>query len=185
MFNKIPQDPSSLSKQKKQSQMSSRKGHTIKRLGGYLHRIIPIGDRTGKVLYFAIKPLMVELKPRDIMQIIVGASLFAIPVSFTEEAWQLGMVLPLNNVLGILLLSLVFISGFVYFNFYRFNFRNNFFNYFKRVIATYTLSFIVVALILTLIQKCPWGVNNVLAFKRIIIISFPACMSATLSDTIK
>ncbi|BBM88645.1 hypothetical protein COTS27_00327 [Spirochaetota bacterium] len=159
--------------------------HRTKRIGGYLHRIVPIGDQTGKILYFAIKPLMVELRPRDIMQIIVGAALFAIPVSFTEEAWNLGATLPLTNVLILLGISLIFVAMFIYFNFYRFSFRGNVFNYIKRVIATYFLSALVVTILLTIIEKCPWGVNNLLAIKRIIIISFPASMSATLSDTIK
>jgi hypothetical protein len=44
---------------------------------------------------------------------------------------------------------------------------------------------LVVALILTIIQKCPWGVDNILALKRIAIVAFPASMSATISDTIK
>ena len=43
----------------------------------------------------------------------------------------------------------------------------------------------VVALLLTIIQKCPWGVDNILAIKRVIIVAFPASMSATVSDTIK
>ena len=47
------------------------------------------------------------------------------------------------------------------------------------------ISLIVVMLILTIIQKCPWGVDNILALKRIIIVAFPAAMSGTLSDTIK
>jgi len=42
-----------------------------------------------------------------------------------------------------------------------------------------------VALILTIIQKCPWEADAVLAIKRVIIVSFPATMSGTLSDTIK
>ncbi len=157
----------------------------IKRIGGYLHRIVPIGDQTGKILYFAIKPLMVELRPRDLMQIIVGASLFAIPVSFTEEAWQLGIILPLFNVLLLFGISILFVAMFVYFNFYRFSFKGHIFNYCKRVLATYLLSVMVVATLLTVIEKCPWGIDNLLALKRIIIIAFPASMSATLSDTIK
>ncbi len=43
----------------------------------------------------------------------------------------------------------------------------------------------VVALLLTIIQKCPWGVDNLLAIKRVIIVSFPAAMSGTLSDMIR
>jgi len=161
------------------------KKHTIKRIGGYLHKVIPVMDSTGKVLSYTLKPLMVELKPRDILQIIVGASIFAVPIAFTEETWNLGEKLPLVNVLELGVLSILFISLFVYFNFYRFNFKGHAFKYVKRVLATYFFSLFVVGLILTIIQKCPWGADNLLALKRIIIVSFPASMSATVSDTLK
>ena len=78
-----------------------------------------------------------------------------------------------------------FISVFVFFNFYRHSFRGHAVSFVKRVFWTYIISAAVVALLLTIIQKCPWGVDNLLAIKRIIIVSFPAAMSGTLSDTIK
>ena len=62
----------------------------VKRIGGYLHRVVPIKDATGKVLNYTLKPLMIEFRPRDVMQVIVGASLLSIPVCFTEEVWVLG-----------------------------------------------------------------------------------------------
>lgn len=94
----------------------------IKRIGGYLHRVVPIVDATGKVLDYALKPLMIEFKPRDVMQVIVGASLLSIPVAFTEEAWVLGNELPMLNVVCLSALSLLFIGLFVFYNFYRFKF---------------------------------------------------------------
>ena len=48
----------------------------IKRIGGYLHRVVDIVDKTGKVAQTVIAPFMVELKPRDMLQIIVGATIF-------------------------------------------------------------------------------------------------------------
>ncbi len=162
-----------------------QKGITIKRIGGYLHRVVPIMDASGKVLSYALKPLMVEFRPRDLFQVIVGASILAIPVAFTEETWDLGEKLPLNNVLLLGILSLIFIACFVYFNFYRFNFKGNGFQYIKRVVTTYFMSLIVVGTLLTIIQKCPWGSDNILAIKRIIIVAFPASMSATISDILK
>lgn len=158
---------------------------TIKRIGGYLHRVVPIADKSGEILNYALKPLMLEFKPRDIMQVIVGSALLAIPVSLTEEAWVLGESLPVFNVSLIAFLSIIMVSVFVYFNFYKVTLKGFVSDFIKRIIGTYIISLIVVAVILTLIQKCPWGVDNVLAIKRIIIVAFPASMSATLSDTIK
>lgn len=161
------------------------KNSTIKRIGGYLHKVVPISDKSGKVINYVLKPFMVEFKPRDVFQVIVGAALLAVPVALSEEAWDLGERLPLQNVLLLALLSMFFISSFVYFNTYRFNLKGNTFEYIKRVVCTYLLSLTVVAIVLTIIQKCPWGVDNILAIKRIILIAFPASMSATVSDTIK
>ncbi len=158
---------------------------TIKRIGGYLHKVVPIADKSGEIISYALKPLMLEFKYRDIMQVIIGCSLLAIPVSLTEEAWNLGESLPTLNVAIVFILSLVLISIFVYFNFYKGNLKGYKTDLLKRVVGTYLISFIVVALILTLIQKCPWGADNLLAIKRIIIVAFPAAMSGTLSDTIK
>jgi len=158
---------------------------TIKRIGGYLHRLSPVLDSTGKVVSYVTTPLMVELKPRDIMQIIVGASILAIPVGFTEETWNLGERLPFSNILALAIISLVFIALFVYFNFYRFQLKGYVFEYIKRIVAIYALALIVVGILLTLIEKCPWGVDNILALKRMIIVAFPSSMSAALSDTLK
>ncbi|WP_430816761.1 DUF2391 family protein [Carboxylicivirga sp. RSCT41] len=161
------------------------KESTIKRIGGYLHRVVPIADKSGDIISYALKPLMLEFKPRDIMQVIIGSALLAIPVSLTEEVWNLGELLPDQNVLAISILSLLLISIFVYFNFYKVTLKGYVTHFIKRVIGTYLISLLVVALILTLIQKCPWGFDNILAIKRIILVAFPAAMSGTLSDTIK
>ncbi len=159
----------------------------IKRLGrsGYLHTIIPIFDSSGRVIQPIVKPLMVELNLHDIIQIVVGATLLAIPMAFTEETWQLGSTLPNANVAILSLVSISFIALFVYVHFYRFYLKGYVLEYFKRVFAIYIISLIVVGLLMTLIQQCPWGVNNILAIKRIIIVAFPASMSAVATDALK
>lgn len=166
-----------------EKQQKTKQG--IKRIGGYLHKLSPVLDSTGKVVNYVTTPLMVELKPRDIMQIIVGASILAIPVGFTEETWNLGERLPLNNILALALISIVFIALFVYFNFYRFQLKGYVFEYIKRVVAIYAISLIVVGMLLTLIEKCPWGTDTIVALKRMIIVAFPSSMSAAISDTLK
>lgn len=161
------------------------KQSTIKRIGGYLHRVVPIADKSGEILSYALKPLMVEFKPRDIIQVAVGAAMLAVPVALGEEAWDLGEKLPVFNVVLLAILSLIIISIFVYFNFYRFTFKGHVLSFVKRVLGTYIISLAVSAIVLTIIQKCPWGIDNMLAFKRVIIVTFPATMGGTLSDTIK
>ena len=83
----------------------------IHRLSGRLHRVHPILDAAGKVMHYAISPMRVELRRRDLMQIIVGSSVLAVPIGFTQEAWDLGSTLPLINILALALLS-IFIEAY-------------------------------------------------------------------------
>ncbi len=166
-------------------QKESEPAVAIQRIGRTLHRVVPIVDSAGKVVQYAVTPLMVELRFRDVMQIFVGASLLAIPVGFTEEAWMLGERLPLGNILLLSLVSITFIASFVYFNFYRTQFRGFEFEFVKRILAIYLLSLLVVGLLLTIIQVTPWDTDPLLAIKRMVIVAFPASMSAAVSDMLK
>ena len=156
----------------------------IQRIGGYLHKVIPIIDHTGKVISHAVSPLKVELRRRDIMQIIVGASILSVPVAFTQETWDLGRDMSLRNVMILGIISILFIALHVYYNFYRHHFKDHIFEYLKRVVAIYMLSFIIVSALLTIIDKAPWDHDFLLALKRTIIVTFPASMSAAVSDGI-
>lgn len=158
---------------------------TVKRINGYLHKVTPVFDATGKLIQNVVTPFAVELRPRDMMQIIVGAIVLAVPVGLTEETWMLAKELPMKNIYLILALSLFFLAIFIYFNFYRFCLKGHVWNYVKRVSATYLLSAITVGILLTIIEKCPWGLDNLLALKRIILTTFPASLAATISDNIK
>ena len=82
-------------------------------------------------------------------------------------------------------LSVLFISLFVYFNFYRFAFKGHTLEYAKRVLSIYLFSLVVVGTLLTVIQKAPWTSDTVLAIKRTLIVAFPASMSAAVSDALK
>ncbi len=158
---------------------------TVHRVGGYLHRLVPVVDASGKVVQHALRPLMVELRSRDLIQILVGSSILAIPVGFTEETWNLGRTLPTANVVILAAVSLTFIALFVHFHFYKGYLRQYVTNYVLRVIAIYLISLAVVGLLLTIIQQCPWATDWVLAVKRVVIVTFPASLSATLADALK
>ena len=138
-----------------------------------------------EVLHKITHPI-VEFHPRDIIQMIVGASILAIPVGFTEETWRLGEILPLKNVLGFMILSLSFIAIFVYYTYHRHHeIAMHWKEFIKRVVSTYIFAFLVVAVLLTLIQKTPWRADLILAFKRTVLVSFPASMSAAIADMIR
>lgn len=54
--------------------MAGETKETIRRIGRgqNLHRVIPILDASGKVIDRVVKPLMVEMRIRDVLQVVVG-----------------------------------------------------------------------------------------------------------------
>lgn len=157
----------------------------VVRVSGKLKEVITVQDEHGNILQKMISPLMVEFYPRDVFQVIVGASLLAVPLAYTEETWKLGETLPMINIVGLLGISMFFISAFVYYNFYRTHFLEHWIEFIKRVISIYVLSFLVVAVLLTLIERAPWDADMWLAIKRVIIVAFPASLSAAVADVVK
>jgi len=147
--------------------------------------IAVIPEDARKMFHWATDPLFHEFKLKDVLELIVGASILAVPVGFTEETWRLGQTLPMLNTFGLLLISLFFISLFTYYNYYRNKKHSPRTPLIARVAATYALSCAVVAALLTLIQVAPWTTDWVVAFKRIILVALPASMSAVVADTIK
>lgn len=139
-------------------------------------------DSAGKVISKIVRPAKLEFKLKDFMQVVVGATLLAVPLCYTEEVWNLGAALPLRNVIGIGLLSVFFVALFVYYKIYQKYFKTHYLTFFKRVLSIYVVSFGLVALLLTLIQQAPWAVDHMVAIKRVIIAGLPASMSAAVAD---
>lgn len=130
-------------------------------------------------------PPKIRFGMRQVLQAIVGATLLAVPIGFTQETWDLGRTLPVWNVLVILFISLFFVAIFAYRNF-----SNNAPGFYwidlvKRIIVIYILSFIIVAMLLTVIQQAPWISNWILAFKRTVLVTFPSSLSATIAGNLK
>jgi len=157
----------------------------IVKVAGSFKEVVTVKDEAGKVLHKIINPLMITFRLKDVLQVIVGASILAIPVAFTEETWKLGESLPLLNIILLMALSLTFISLFIYYNYYREHLKEHWEEFTKRALSTYMIAFLVVALILTIIQMAPWSTDLLLAFKRIVLVAFPASMSGAVADTIK
>jgi len=127
----------------------------------------------------------VEFHTRDFLQVLIGASILAIPVGFTEETWKLGETLPILNVFGFIFVSVLFIAMFTYYHYHSNQIEEHYDDLIKRVFFTYVVAFLVVAILLSLIQKTPWVTDSVLAFKRTVIVTFPASMSGAIADTLK
>ena len=154
------------------------------RIDGQLYETFTISDDKGKELQHINVPLKVELKIRDILEVIVGASILSIPVAFTEEVWNMGEDLHWLNIIVLNAISLLFLGSFIYYSSYRKRLELFRKEYYKRIFLTYFLSILVVGLLLFIVDKAPFFTDFDLALKRTIIGAFPASMSATVTDSI-
>lgn len=157
----------------------------VKRVNGYLKEVVTFFDSSGNPISHIMNPMMVELKPRDVLQLFVGSFLIASPLCLTEEIWNLSISLHTINVYALSILSIIVVTLFIYFNFYKGKLKGNVINFFKRVVATFMITFSCVVLILVLIDKFPIFDSPSVAIKRLMIISFPTIFGAVISDYIK
>jgi len=73
----------------------------------------------------------------DVAEILVGASVLAIPVAYTEEVWVLGEQLPWLNVWAVAASSIGFVALFVYFIYYKKKMERDKWQFLLRVTAGY------------------------------------------------
>ncbi len=158
--------------------------HSIHRIDGRLYKIFQIKNDAGEIIRQIDIPLKVELRIHDILEIIVGAGILAVPVAFTQEVWDMGATLPWLNTLLLSGISLLLIACFVYYNSYRMSLKMFRKEFFLRVLSIYLLSLIIVGFLLTVVNECPWLTDFDVALKRTLIGAFPAALSATVTDQI-
>ncbi len=118
----------------------------------------------------------------DASQIAIGAFALAVPISFTEEAWQLGDTLPPTNLVLIFLLSIGFLTFFTYGSVFQANVRERVVVFIFRIAAAYIVAAIVVACVLISLNKFPLLSEPELALRRLIVIVMPASMGAIIVD---
>ena len=156
----------------------------VHRIDGKLYDIFIVMDNKGNEVQRINVPLKVEVGIHDFLEIMVGASILAVPIAFTQEVWDMGDQLAWINVLVLSLIGMLFLGTFIYVTSYRKRFTMYRNEYFKRVISTYLLSVLIIGLLLTVVDKCPWITDFDVALKRVLIGAFPASMSATVTDNI-
>lgn len=134
----------------------------------------------------AIRKRAYHLWIEDVAQLIFGSAILSVPVAYTEETWRIGASLHPFNILLILMFSVLLIGVAVYHSGY--HMKNETIPvhfYLLRVLMSYMIVFITVALFLTLISKAPWMTEPMLAVKRSIIIALPASISGAAADMVK
>ncbi len=119
----------------------------------------------------------------DASQVFVGAFALAVPISFSEEAWQLGETLPFTNLILLFVLSVLFLSLFTYQNVFQGNVKSRLAVFLFRIVVAYLMTALVVGLVLLCLDKLPLLGDPVISLKRIIIITMPASMGAIVVDS--
>lgn len=119
----------------------------------------------------------------DASQIFVGSFAFAVPVSFSEEAWRLGETLPFSNLLMLFILSLLFLSFFTYQSVFQKNIQSRLIVFTLRIVIAYLMATLVVGLVLLCLDKLPLLEDPTTSLKRIIVITMPASMGAIVVDS--
>ncbi|MGB5309592.1 MAG: DUF2391 family protein [Arenicellales bacterium] len=119
----------------------------------------------------------------DASQVTIGAFALAVPISFSEEAWKLGETLPLSNLLMIFILSISFLGFFAYESVFQGNIKHRVPVFLLRIAIAYTITAIVVVLVLFSLDKFPLLTDTFVAFKRLIVITMPASMGAIIVDS--
>lgn len=118
----------------------------------------------------------------DISQISIGAFALAIPISFSEEAWRLGVALATENLILIVVLSITFLSLYAHQSVFQGDVRYRLLVFLFRVVIAYFIAGCVVALILTSLGKFPVFESPDIAIKRLIVVTMPASMGAIIVD---
>jgi uncharacterized membrane protein len=127
--------------------------------------------------------MKVNFNLEDASQIFVGAFALAVPISFSEEAWRLGEVLPAKNLLMLFTLSVVFLALYTYESVFQRDIKNRKLVFIVRIIAAYVMAAFVVALVLYCVDKLPLFVEPIIAINRVIVITMPASMGAIIVDS--
>jgi|GEM_PF-3017352 len=127
----------------------------------------------------------VEFGLLDLAEIVIGATVLAIPVAYTEEVWILGEEISNLKASMVFVVSLLFTAAFTYAVFYRDHFKGYGDEFVKRLLSGYLVTLTIAALILFLVDKLPLFDDPGVALRRMILVAFPATFSATVVDSLK
>jgi uncharacterized membrane protein len=156
---------------------------------GENHGIIKtIMTESGHIVSKTFSPLMTNFEKKDIAQVFIGSLLLASPFMVTEEVWALGAELSVANAALFFLLTIFSLITLIYYTKYRSMTVDGHIHkseFLKRVIGTYLISFITVAVLLTLLDKAPWETDVLIALKRTILIALPATLGGATADLVR
>ena len=157
---------------------------STQRIDGRLHLVEPVLDDEGNLVVTVTKALKVEFRLEDLAQQVVGACVMALPISLTEEVWNLGAELSIGRTMAIFGISLLTLAGFTWSLFYVRRVKEHWKVFLFRVAVAYAITFLVAFAFLFLFGKAPLD-DLQLTLTRTIIVSLPASYAATAVDFVR
>jgi uncharacterized membrane protein len=127
--------------------------------------------------------MFLSLNGEDIAQIVIGAAVLAVPISFSEEAWVSAISLPLPNLLLVVILSFAFLALYSYQSLFQARVKHRKFVFVFRICFAYLLTSLVVAVVLLSLDKFPLMSEPIVALKRVVLVAMPASMGAIVVDS--
>ena len=129
------------------------------------------------------RPTEPRFRQRDLVEIAVGACIMAFPVAVTEEVWNLGRDLTLQRVLLFALASLCFLAALIYVLHGHAELPATRKVFLQRVAGTYGVTLANSASLLLGVDQLDLLQDPAIAFKRTILVAFPASFAATTVDS--
>ncbi|MCC2617584.1 TIGR02587 family membrane protein [Aestuariibacter halophilus] len=120
----------------------------------------------------------------DASQIAIGAFAMALPIAFSQEAWDMAVRLPTINLILLVLLSLVFVAHYAYFSLFQGAVEYRWGSFVLRIVIAYGITLVVVACVLFCLDKLPLLEEPVVALRRAVIIAMPASLGAIIVDSL-
>jgi len=141
----------------------------------------------GNKLIATLQPLHFKFEARDLAQIFIGSIVLASPFIVTGEVWELGAQMSAISSILYMMLSLFALTILLYYwRYEKVTFHGHVVKreLIRRLVVTYLIAFATVAVLLTLLDKAPWGTDAQIAVKRVILVSLPACLGGAAIDFI-
>jgi len=120
---------------------------------------------------------------RDLGEVAIGACILAFPVAVTEEIWALGSELSLGRVLGLAAASVFLLAIVIYVVHRHEGLPLTHKAFLLRLVVTYAVTLSISALTLLSIDQLDFFQDPLIAFKRTILVAFPATFAATAVDS--
>jgi uncharacterized membrane protein len=128
-------------------------------------------------------PKAPQFRWHDLGEVAVGACIVAFPVAMTDEVWALSAELSIYRVLSFAIISIVLLFAVIFMIHRHDQFPLSHRALVVRVAMTYSVTLLISMLLLFGIDRIELLQEPLVAFKRVIIVAFPASFAATAVDS--